>query len=88
MPPFPYETEEQPEEEVFAGYALRDPETEERVRTESHLPENRQDVRPASPPKERAGSRLPLLRSPETAREAVLYAEIFGRPKALRRRNR
>lgn len=29
---------------------------------------------------------LPLLKNPETAREAVIYAEIFGKPKALRRR--
>ena len=29
---------------------------------------------------------LPLLKDPETAREAVIYAEIFGKPKALRRR--
>ena len=29
---------------------------------------------------------LPLLKTPETARDAVIYAEIFGKPKALRRR--
>ncbi len=30
---------------------------------------------------------LPLLKTPETARDAVVYAEIFGKPKALRRRH-
>ncbi len=30
---------------------------------------------------------LPLLKTPETARDAVIYAEIFGKPKALRRRH-
>ena len=41
---------------------------------------------PRTAEKRQALSGLPLLRNPATAREAVLYAEVFGRPKALRRR--
>ncbi len=83
MPQYPYEEPQVVFQEEIWPIPEPEPQVSREVRED--LPE---PVPTAAEESSRTGQKLPLLRNPETAREAVLYAEIFGRPKALRRRYR